>query len=94
MNQEHPLTDKQPDNMTATNSAAIIPQKQTDKLVIDCDKIVLKDNGIEITLDGNMNYTGLAIIVINGVTFIRVKERDERDERDDRDDPSLQYFGL
>lgn len=88
MNPEYPLEDKKPNDTTITNSTAIVPQEQTDKLVIDCDKIVLKDNGIEITLDGNMNYTGLARIVINGVTFIRVKERN------DRDDPSLQYFGL
>lgn len=88
MNPKYPLEDKKPDNMTVTDSTAIIPQEQADQLVINCNKIILKDNGIEITLDGNMNYSGFKKIIINGVTFAKEKVRD------DRDDPYLQYWGL
>lgn len=64
-----------------------------EELIINCDKIVIKKDegegrGITVTLDGNMDYTTIKKIIINGVTYERVRERD------DRDDPFLQYFGL
>lgn len=86
MNQERPLTDKRPDNMAVTDSIAVISQKQADKFVIDCDKIVLKDSGIDIIIHCDcFDYTMFKELVINGVTYKRVEERD------DRDDPFLKY---
>lgn len=62
------------------NSLNITLNRDSQNLIVNCDKIIFKENGIEIILSGDMNYNGFKKIVINGVTFDRAKVRDDRDD--------------
>lgn len=94
MSREYPLNENNPKDSLVPNTVNIKVghsfYNDSKELIINCDKIVIKkDEGegrvITVTLDGNMDYTTIKKIIINGVAYERVKKRD------DRDDPFLKY---
>lgn len=87
MNQEYPLNESNSKDSPVPNTVDIRVDhsfyNDPEELIINCDKIIIKkdeDERFTITLDGNMDYSAIKKIIINGVTYEKVKKRDDRDD--------------
>ncbi len=88
MSREYPLNESNSKDSPVPNTVNIKVghsfYNDPEELIINCDKIVIKkDEGegrvITVTLDGNMDYTTIKKIIINGVTYEKGNKSDDID---------------
>lgn len=86
MSQEYPLNESNLKDSSVPNIVDIRVghsfYNDPEELIINCDKIIIKkdkDERFTVTLDGNMDYTTIKKIIINGVTYEKGNKSDDID---------------